>query len=117
MRSRSNESLNSLSMEIAKSIDHDDAVNIWERYQNGERNVFSRSMYTRAGRETFDEISGKYSSDAKFRESVDRYIDDFERLIADVSKNDRDNLMTQTYLVSDTGKVYTMLAHAAGRFG
>jgi hypothetical protein len=23
--------------------------------------------------------------------------------------------MTQTYLTSDTGKVYTMLAHAAGR--
>jgi hypothetical protein len=26
-------------------------------------------------------------------------------------------MMTQTYLTSDTGKVYTMLAHAAGRLG
>jgi hypothetical protein len=32
-----------------------------------------------------------------------------------VSQNDRDSMMSQMYLTSDTGKVYTMLAHAAGR--
>ena len=42
---------------------------------------------------------------------------DFEKLLSDVARNDRDNMMTQTYLTSDTGKVYTMLAHASGRFG
>jgi hypothetical protein len=26
-------------------------------------------------------------------------------------------VMARTYLTSETGKVYTMLAHAAGRFG
>jgi hypothetical protein len=49
--------------------------------------------------------------------AVDRYIADFEKLLSDVARNDRDNMMTQTYLTSDTGKVYTMLAHASGRFG
>ena len=34
---------------------------------------------------------------------------------ADVARNDRDQIMTQTYLTSDTGKVYTMLAHASGK--
>ena len=116
-RARENDSLNSLSTEIAQSIDHDAAVDLWDRYQRGQRNVFSRNIYTAQGRETFDDISAKYRGDAKFKDSVDRYVADFERLIADVSKNDRDNIMTQTYLVSDTGKVYTMLAHAAGRFG
>jgi hypothetical protein len=47
---------------------------------------------------------------------VDRYINDFEKLLADVARNDRDKSLTQSYLTSDTGKVYTMLAHAAGRF-
>jgi len=46
---------------------------------------------------------------------VDRYVSDFEKLLRDIAKNDRDNIMTQTYLSSDTGKVYTMLAHAAGK--
>ncbi|MDN3719959.1 hypothetical protein QW131_14070 [Roseibium salinum] len=39
----------------------------------------------------------------------------FEQLLAQVSRNDRDNMLSQTYLTSDTGKVYTMLAHASGR--
>ena len=52
----------------------------------------------------------------EFRNAVDRYIEDFEKLLADVARNDHEGMMTQTYLTSDTGKVYTMLAHASGRF-
>ena len=40
----------------------------------------------------------------------------FERLLAEVSRDDRDSMLTKTYLTSETGKVYTMLAHASGRF-
>ena len=116
-RSRSGaETLGSLSSDIAHSIEHDVAVDLWQRYQRGESNLFHRNLYTDRGRQTFDEIAEKYISDDRFKASVDRYISDFERLIADVAKNDSGNVMTQTYLTSDTGKVYTMLAHAAGRF-
>ena len=41
---------------------------------------------------------------------------EFERLLAEVSKDDRDSMLAKTYLTSETGKVYTMLAHASGRF-
>ncbi len=46
---------------------------------------------------------------------MDRYCLDFEKLLDDVARSDRDDMMVQTYLSSDTGKVYTMLAHASGR--
>ncbi|MCK5750614.1 MAG: hypothetical protein KAH44_30625, partial [Oricola sp.] len=85
------------------------------RYRKGERNVFTRRLYTLKGQQTFDEIKRKYDNDSTFRTSVDRYVTDFEKLLRDIAKNDRDNIMTQTYLSSDTGKVYTMLAHAAGK--
>ncbi len=49
--------------------------------------------------------------------TVDRYVQEFERLLADVNRDDRDDNLTRTYLTSETGKVYTMLAHAAGRLG
>ncbi|MFZ1814126.1 MAG: hypothetical protein WBO55_02250 [Rhizobiaceae bacterium] len=111
------ESLNSLSMDIARAIDHEASVDLWERYQRGERNVFTRRLYTLQGQKTFDEIRTKYAREKDFRTAVDRYIADFEKLLEDVARNDRDNIMTQTYLTSDTGKVYTMLAHAAGRLG
>src|SRR5690606_35907009 len=109
------ESLNSLSVDIARAIDHDASVELWDRYLKGERNVFTRKLYTLKGQQTFDEIRRKYQADTGFRGAVDRYCRDFEKLLKDVERNDRDNIMTQTYLTSDTGKVYTMLAHAAGR--
>jgi hypothetical protein len=109
------ESLNSLSVDIARAIDHEASIELWDRYRRGERDVFTRRLYTLKGQQTFDEIRRKYQSDSEFRSAVDRYCDDFEKLLKDVSRNDRDNVMTQTYLSSDTGKVYTMLAHASGR--
>jgi ABC-type transporter Mla subunit MlaD len=109
------ESLNSLSVDIARAIDHDASIELWNRYRRGERDVFTRRLYTLKGQQTFDEIRRKYQMEAEFRAAVDRYCDDFEKLLKDVSRNDRDNMMAQTYLTSDTGKVYTMLAHASGR--
>jgi hypothetical protein len=109
------ESLNSLSVDIARAIDHEASIELWERYRRGERNVFTRRLYTLKGQQTFDEIQRKYRSDGDFRKAVEQYCKDFEKLLADVARSDRDNIMTQTYLTSDTGKVYTMLAHASGR--
>jgi ABC-type transporter Mla subunit MlaD len=109
------ESLNSLSVDIARAIDHDVSIELWNRYRRGERDVFTRRLYTLKGQQTFDEIRRKYQAEPEFRSAVDRYCDDFEKLLKDVSRNDRDNIMGQTYLTSDTGKVYTMLAHASGR--
>ena len=110
------EKLDSLSVDIARMIDHDAAVELWDRYKRGERNVFTRRLYTLQGQQTFDEIRRKYRRDSEFKDTVDRYIDEFERLLGEASKDDRDSMVAKTYLTSETGKVYTMLAHASGRF-
>jgi hypothetical protein len=109
------ESLDSLSVDIARMIDHDAAVELWDRHQRGERNVFTRRLYTAQGQKTFDEIRRRYRKSDDFRETVDRYIDEFERLLEQVSRDDRGQVLSKTYLTSDTGKVYTLLAHASGR--
>ena len=109
--------LGALSVDIAKAIDHEASVELWERHRRGEQNVFTRRLYTLQGQQTFDEIRKKYQRDAKFRAAVDRYVGDFEKLLAEVKRKNGDNpTASNAYLVSDTGKVYTMLAHASGRF-
>jgi flagellar biosynthesis/type III secretory pathway protein FliH len=110
------ESLDSLSVDITRMIDHDTAADLWDRYKRGERNVFTRRLYTLQGQKAFDEIRGKYRADREFKMTVDRYISEFERLLEEVSHDDRGQVVARTYLTSETGKVYTMLAHAAGRF-
>ena len=109
------ESLDSLSLDIARMIDHDAAAELWDRYNRGERNVFTRKLYTMQGQKAFEEVRRRYRSDREFKQTVDRYIAEFERLLEEVSRDDRGQVVARTYLTSETGKVYTMLAHAAGR--
>ena len=110
------ESLDALAVDIARMIDHDAAAEFWDRYKRGERNVFTRKLYTMQGQRAFEEIRRKYRSEREFMRTVDRYIGEFERLLEEVSRDDRGQTLARTYLTSETGKVYTMLAHAAGRF-
>jgi hypothetical protein len=110
------ESLDSLAVDIARMIDHEAAADLWDRYKRGERNVFTRKLYTMQGQKAFEEIRRKYRGDRDFMRTVDRYISEFERLLEEVSRDDRGQVVARTYLTSETGKVYTMLAHAAGRF-
>jgi hypothetical protein len=110
------ESLDALSVDIARMIDNDAAADLWERYKRGERGAFAKRLYTAQGQRAFEEIRGKYRSDPEFRQTVEHYIHEFERLLDDVSRGDRGPAVARNYLTSDTGKVYTMLAHAAGRF-
>jgi hypothetical protein len=110
------ESLDCISVDIARMIDHDAAADLWDRYKRGERNVFTRRLYTLQGQQAFDDIRKKYRADREFKQTVDRYINEFERLLDEVSRDDRGQVVARTYLTSETGKVYTMLAHAAGRF-
>ena len=110
------ESLETLAVDIARMIDHDAAVEAWERHKRGEHGVFTKRLYTAPGQKAFDEIRRRYRSDPEFRQTVEQYIHEFERLLDDVSRGDRGPAVTRNYLTSDTGKVYTLLAHAAGRF-
>jgi hypothetical protein len=110
------DSLETLAVDVARMIDHEAAADLWERYKRGERGIFTRRLYTAQGQKAFDEIRRKYRADPEFRQTVEQYIHEFERLLDDVARGDRGTAVARNYLTSDTGKVYTMLAHAAGRF-
>jgi hypothetical protein len=110
------DSLNSLSVDIARAIDDNAFLDLWNRYRRGETHVFTRRLYTLQGQQTFDEIRRKYQRDTEFRSVVDHYVTDFEKLLAEATTNSKDGQIGSRYLMSDTGKVYTMLAHASGRF-
>ncbi|MGC1356132.1 MAG: hypothetical protein WA851_10135 [Xanthobacteraceae bacterium] len=115
-RQQSVDPLETLAVDVASMIDNGAAAELWERYKRGERGLFNRRLYTPQGQRAFDEIRRKYRGDPEFRQTVEQYIQEFERLLEDVSRGERGGAVARTYLTSDTGKVYTMLAHAAGRF-
>ena len=109
--------LESLSLDIGRLMDRSLAGEMWDRYQRGESKAFSKRLYTPAGQKAFDEVARKYRADRAFKQTVDRYITEFERLLDDVAREDRAPQALRGHLTSETGLVYTLLAHAAGRLG
>lgn len=100
---------------IARSLDPATAGAIWARIRAGQRNVMVRSIYAPEARTLFDQISSRVRMDSDLEQSIFRYLSDFERIIKDAEVRDPSGRTAQNHLVSDTGRVYLFLAHAAGR--
>ena len=114
---RASNPLESLSLDIGRLMDRNLAAEMWDRYQRGESKAFTKRLYTPAGQKAFDEVARKYRADRGFKQTVDRYIAEFERLLDEVAREDRGPQALRGHLTSETGLVYTLLAHAAGRLG
>ncbi|WP_336279188.1 hypothetical protein [Bartonella sp. CB175] len=110
-----NGSLNSLATGILRAINHNAIVDLWNHYRREQINIIPERLYTLNGKAIFETIKKNYINDVNFKHSVNQYIADFEKLLRDVSRNSGDSRSVRKYLTSDTGKVYTMLAHASGR--
>lgn len=101
---------------IAQLVDQAAAVELWRTYRSGLRTQVSSSVYNDKG-EAFRQISGLYGSDVGFRSNVDRYITDFDRLLNEAEAKDPAGNLSTKHLTSDSGRVYLLLMHAAGRIG
>ena len=101
--------------QIARALDPTTASAIWSRFRGGQRGIMVRSIYTMDGRSTFDDVTRRYKAEPEFRASVERYLVDFERLLVEAEQKDPSGRTAQTYIVSDSGRVYLFLAHASGR--
>jgi hypothetical protein len=112
-----NDALEGISLDIAKFVDAEAAAEMWDRWRSGDTTAVSRRLYTAQGQQTFDEVRRRFRNDPQFQVSVTRYTQEFERLLAKIGQSDRDGAQSRATLLSDAGKVYTMLAHASGRLG
>ena len=101
--------------ELARAIDYSTAANVWQRLRAGERGVLGRHIYGLDGQTAFDEIAVRYEREGDFRVTVDRYIGDFERMLGEAEQSDPGGNMLNSYLTSESGRVYLLLAHASGR--
>ena len=102
---------------VARAIDPATASAVWNRLRAGQRNIMVRSIYAPEARGIFDEVQRRVTTEAELKQTVTRYLSDFERIIKEADARDPTGRLTHTHLISDTGRVYLFLAHAAGRLG
>jgi len=111
------QNLSTLTEEIAKAMEPAALADAWQRYQSGEQNVFSRRIYTLGGQATYDEVRKRIQRDQDFAKTSATYMAEFEQLLKRAATGGNPAGETREYLLSDRGRVYTMLAHASGRLG
>jgi Apolipoprotein A1/A4/E domain len=106
--------LSLLATDITRLVDQDGLEEAWDQALAGDRGVFTRQLYTLQGQQAFDDIRRRYRREAPFKDAIDRYVEEFERVLK-TATDEGEGDAARAYLLSDTGKIYTMLAHAAGR--
>ncbi|MBI1210991.1 MAG: hypothetical protein GC190_05975 [Alphaproteobacteria bacterium] len=111
------ETLQAMAIDLDRFLEDDPPLDLLRRYRNGERNIFARRLVSVLGRDQADRIGRKYREDSEFKDTVDRYVEQFETLMEETAGRDRENVLAETYLTSQTGKVYVMLASSIGRLG
>jgi hypothetical protein len=114
-RQQQGNNLGGLTDDIARAMDESAFADAWARYQAGEANVFSRRIYTLGGQGTYDEVRRKLQREPDFARTANAYMVEFEQLLKRAAQGSHPAAETREHLLSDRGKVYTMLAHASGR--
>ncbi|MGE4373953.1 MAG: hypothetical protein AB7E29_13845 [Xanthobacter sp.] len=109
-------SLATLSAEIGQLVDARALSEAWDRYLRGDRKAFIGRIYTPQGRKTYDALRRRYREEQSFRTAMEHALSTFDEVLDKVSVNDKGFVATKAQLNSDKGRVYTMLAQAAGRF-
>jgi len=109
------ESLHSSAIDITKAFATDVTDTAWASYLRGDRGIFTRRAVRLLDNQQARAIADIYGEDSEFRETVNRYIHDFEALLRSVLSTRDGNALAVTLLSSDVGKLYVALAQAIER--
>jgi hypothetical protein len=109
------ESLHSSAIDITKAFATDVTDTAWTSYLRGDRGIFTRRAVRLLDNQQARAIAAIYGEDGEFRETVNRYIHDFEAMLRSVLSTRDGNPLAVTLLSSDVGKLYVALAQAIER--
>lgn len=110
------ESLQSMSIDLSKMLDHDLPDSAWTDYLNGDRSYFARRTVRLGNKATRKAIAARAADDIEFRENLARYTRDFESLMERAMLGDRGSALSVTLISSDMGKLYILLAQSMNKF-
>jgi hypothetical protein len=110
-----NERLQSLAVDMNRVLETTISEEDWRRFNKGETGIFVRKMLGFREKAKLNIIRDKYQRDTEFRDYVNRYLNDFDDLLESAQRLDQESLLRTTFLASDVGKVYMVLARALGR--
>jgi hypothetical protein len=107
--------LNDSAIDVTKWLSQDISQREWSSYLSGDKSLFSRRAVRLLSGSDMKQVHARYDIDAQFREHVNRYVEEFEEMLADVLEARRGHSLAIALLSSDLGKLYVALAQAIER--
>ncbi|HEX7821502.1 MAG TPA: hypothetical protein VF463_12910 [Sphingobium sp.] len=107
--------LNDSAIDVTKWLNQDIGQKEWASYLSGDKSLFSRRAVRLLNGGDVKQVHARYEIDTGFREHVNRYVEEFEQMLADVLTARRGHSLAIALLSSDLGKLYVALAQAIER--
>ncbi|MGB9142624.1 MAG: hypothetical protein WCB71_10565 [Aestuariivirga sp.] len=107
--------LNRVARDIVNVLEDGLPAELEKRYNKNEKHVYTQRLYESRGKRLQKSVATRYENDRATRNQVDSYVKLFERLLDTVSEAPQGNQMVEACLMSESGKIYVMLAEACGR--
>jgi ABC-type transporter Mla subunit MlaD len=109
------EKLQSISVDISRIFQAGIDDKTWREFHSGDQSIFLRKILKNLDRNQIAAIRTRYEEDGQFRDYVNRYLAEFEVLLAKARTADRADVLTGTFTSAEVGKLYLVLARAMGR--
>lgn len=106
--------LEAISIDI-NAIFHKADEDLWKKYYEGDHGVFVRYLSKNMTKKQVAAIQNDYANKSDFRILADKYIEDFNTLVAVARESERAGTLLALISGSDIGKVYYILARALGK--
>ena len=107
--------LNAATRDIYDALQGGLPKDLEKAYKLGETQTYTHRLFQARGKKLMDQVRAAYRDERLVKSRIDGFIRLFERLLDTVASSEAGEELVDQCLASETGKVYLMLAEAAGR--
>jgi len=105
------ETLHAMTVDLSRSLEKDVPAGLVDRYHAGERDLFAKRLANLDRDELTKKVKDKYASDSEFKNYVDRYISQYDRLQTELGDKSEANDLSEDGR-TETRKVYDLLKNS-----
>ena len=107
--------LNAAARDVVEALDGTLPRDLEKRYAGSDKGVYTQRLYEGRSRKMTKAIEGRYAAERLLRSRVQAYNRLFEKLLDVLSDAKGGDQVMEQVLASEQGRIYVMLAEAAGR--
>jgi Apolipoprotein A1/A4/E domain len=107
--------LHSSARDLVEALDGSLPRDLEKRYVASDKSVFTQRLYENRSRKMVKLIEGRFAEERLLRTRVQAYNRLFEKLLDTLSETAGGEAVMEQVLASEQGRIYVMLAEAAGR--